>query len=192
MPRAGLNREVLLEQAMRLANAEGLAAVGMARLAADAGVKTPSLYKHIDSLEDIQTELAIRGVRGMTGALAAALPAKRSGQNPTRQLEQMARAYRRFARENPGLYAAMQPTDVGRAAELQRATRALLELVFGVLSPLVTKANLVHATRILRAMLHGFVDLELRGGFGLPEDVERSFALLIKHYLAGFAKVKKV
>jgi hypothetical protein len=35
--------------------------------------------------------------------------------------------------------------------------------------------DLVDATRALRATLHGFVAIELAGGFGLPTDVDRSF-----------------
>ena len=38
----------------------------------------------------------------------------------------------------------------------------------------------IDATRALRAALHGFVTLEAVGGFGLPRDVDRSFARLVQ------------
>ena len=40
--------------------------------------------------------------------------------------------------------------------------------------------DLVHATRVLRACLHGFVSLEERGDFGMPHDVDASFDLLVQ------------
>jgi hypothetical protein len=40
--------------------------------------------------------------------------------------------------------------------------------------------DLVDATRAVRSAVHGFVMLEIAGGFGLPQDVDRSFARLIE------------
>ena len=37
----------------------------------------------------------------------------------------------------------------------------------------------VHATRAVRSALHGFVTLEGAGGFGLPQDVDESYARLV-------------
>jgi Tetracyclin repressor-like, C-terminal domain len=53
--------------------------------------------------------------------------------------------------------------------------------VFSVLSGYgLTRADAIDATRALRAALHGFVQLEAVGGFGLPQDVDRSFARLVE------------
>ena len=40
-------------------------------------------------------------------------------------------------------------------------------------------SDAVDATRTLRASLHGFVALEASDGFGLPQDVDRSFDRLV-------------
>jgi len=45
----------------------------------------------------------------------------------------------------------------------------------------------VHAVRTVRSAVHGFVMLELAGGFGLPEDVDASFAHLVRVLEAGLA-----
>jgi hypothetical protein len=37
----------------------------------------------------------------------------------------------------------------------------------------------IYATRVARSVLHGFVSLEVNGGFGLPQDVGRSFERLV-------------
>ncbi|MGW4793282.1 TetR-like C-terminal domain-containing protein, partial [Nonomuraea sp. NPDC004297] len=43
----------------------------------------------------------------------------------------------------------------------------------------------VHATRCLRAAVHGFSVLEAEGGFGLPENLDDSYDLLIEVIIAG-------
>ena len=39
--------------------------------------------------------------------------------------------------------------------------------------------QLVDAIRAIRSAVHGFVMLELGGGFGLPDDLDQSFDVLI-------------
>jgi hypothetical protein len=39
----------------------------------------------------------------------------------------------------------------------------------------IDSATVVPLVRALRASVHGFVDLELRGGFGLADDIDDSF-----------------
>lgn len=46
---------------------------------------------------------------------------------------------------------------------------------------------IVAFVRALRAAVHGFVDLELRGGFGLPDDIEVSFATTVDLVIVGIA-----
>jgi hypothetical protein len=50
----------------------------------------------------------------------------------------------------------------------------------------ITEDRSVHAIRALRSALHGFVDLEVQGGFGLPEDVDESFALLVEGFVRAY------
>ena len=43
----------------------------------------------------------------------------------------------------------------------------------------VDPATVIPLIRALRASVHGFVHLELGGGFGLPDDIDDSFATTI-------------
>jgi hypothetical protein len=45
----------------------------------------------------------------------------------------------------------------------------------------------VHAIRAMRSAVHGFVGLEIAGGFGIPLDVDRSFDWLISALLKGLS-----
>ncbi len=38
----------------------------------------------------------------------------------------------------------------------------------------------IHAARTIRAALHGFVSLEIMGGFGLDVDIDQSFEWLVE------------
>ena len=72
MARAGLSADAVVAAAAALADREGLEAVTLARLAADAGVRPPSLYAHVDGLGDLRRRLAIRGARELAAALREA------------------------------------------------------------------------------------------------------------------------
>ena len=43
----------------------------------------------------------------------------------------------------------------------------------------IPEESVIDVIRTLRSALHGFVDLETRGGFGLPQSVDTSFAVLL-------------
>jgi AcrR family transcriptional regulator len=52
-PRPGLTTDLIVDAAIRLADAEGLEAVSMARVAAELGFTTMSLYRHVTSKEEL-------------------------------------------------------------------------------------------------------------------------------------------
>ena len=101
----------------------------------------------------------------------------RSGRNA---LLAIAQAYRRFAMEHSGLYAltqsALKPGSTAQEAEAARAVEVLAAVVRGYSVP---EKLLIHAIRVVRAGLHGFADIEARGGFQIPQSVDESFLVLI-------------
>jgi len=56
--RAGLGREQILSTAVAIADAEGLEALSMRRLAAELGVGAMSLYRHVSGKSDLVTQMA--------------------------------------------------------------------------------------------------------------------------------------
>jgi hypothetical protein len=85
-------------------------------------------------------------------------------------------AYRGYARAHPGRYAAMQqPVDPAALPDTAGFRRGV-ELIYGVLRGYgLDEPDATDAVRLLRSTLHGFVDLECRGGFNDPRDVEASW-----------------
>ena len=102
MPRQGLDRARVVAAAAALADAEGLDAVTLARVAADLGVRPPSLYVHVAGLGALRREIALLGLR----ELAAAMRAAAVGRSRADALAEVARAYRAYAHAHPGRYAA--------------------------------------------------------------------------------------
>jgi len=173
MPRAGLSPEVVISEAAKISDDAGFERLTLAAVAQRFGVAVPSLYKHVDGLDALRREVAIRGVRDLGNALAAA--AEEGG------LAEVAHAYRDYARAHPGRYAATLRAPDPNDAESAAQTQAVLETVLQVLSGYgLTDTDAIDAARALRAALHGFVQLEAVRGFGLPRDIDRSFTRLVE------------
>jgi len=125
MPRAGLTAELVIDAAAGLADAEGLEAVTLARLAARLGVRPPSLYKHVDGLDSVRRALAVRGVHEANARLQRATIGKARDE----ALFALAHAYWRFAREHPGLYAASLRAPAAGEKDVAAAGEAMLGTV---------------------------------------------------------------
>jgi AcrR family transcriptional regulator len=180
MPRAGLHPDAVVEAAARIADADGLDAVTLARLAGELGVRTPSLYSHVGGLDDLRRRLAARGARELADAMQEAAAGRARGD----ALRAVATAYREYAREHPGSYLALQ-----RAADLPgdagaRAVRVFTAVLAGYG---LGGDDAIHATRAVRAALHGFAALEAGGGFGMEQSVDESFRRLISLLDVGLA-----
>ncbi len=177
MPRAGLTPDRVVDEAERLADEVGLHDFTLAALADRLGVRQPSLYKHVAGMDGLQRSIAVRAKDELADTLGRAAV----GRARADALESMADAYRRWATRHPGRYAATlrapEPGDV----EDQRASAAIASVVYEVLSGYGLHGDdAVDATRALRSSLHGFVVLETGGGFGLPVDVDRSYARMVR------------
>jgi AcrR family transcriptional regulator len=187
VPRAGLDRAAVVAAAADLADAEGLEAVTLARLASHLGVRPPSLYNHVDGLEGLRREIALLGLRELGRRLGRAA----IGRSGDAAVVALARAYRTFAREHPGLYAASIRAPDPADTELAAAGGEILEIVLATLSSCgLDGEDALHATRGLRSVIHGFVSLEAAGAFGLPLALDDSFDRLIQSFIAGLPRFR--
>ncbi len=182
MPRAGLDAQAVVDAAAELADSEGLEAVTLASLAKRLNVKPPSLYNHLDGLEGVRRALALKALREIGSRITRAAV----GQARDDALIAIAAAFRDFAREHPGLYAASLRAPGLDDDELVTAGNEIVTVVGAVLSGYGLEGNdALHATRGLRAIIHGFVSLESAAAFGLPLDLDESFRRLLRAFTAG-------
>jgi AcrR family transcriptional regulator len=182
MPRAGLTPARILDEADALVDETGVSDLTLAEIASRLGVKLPSLYKHIAGHDALVRAMTARAKTELAGVLGRSTIG-RAGDDA---VAAMCHADRDWATRHPGRYEltvrAPRPDDPAD----QAASAAAVAVVSDVLAGYgLAGDDTIDAIRALRAVVHGFVDLERRGGFGLPVDVDRSFARLI----AGFTRL---
>jgi AcrR family transcriptional regulator len=176
VPRAGLSTASVVTAAAALADAHGLDGLTLARVAESVGVRTPSLYNHVGSLEDVRRGVALVALRELADALRDAAVG-RAGDDA---LVAMADAYRDYARRHPGRYAATQRAPASGDDEIAAASAAAVDVVLAVLRGYGLEGDdAIHAARAVRSALHGFVTLETGNGFGIPVDLDESFARMV-------------
>jgi len=181
----GLTRERVVETAAEIADRDGLGALTLVTLASALGVRSPSLYSHVDGLAGLRRQLTLHA----NGLLTAELAESVDGIEGTEALEAIAEQLRSFAHRHPGLYDSFLPAptpdeDPEVAAALREPVTVVASVLYGMDVDPMTVIPLIRA---LRASVHGFVDLELRGGFGLPEDIDDSFSTTVNLVIEAIA-----
>lgn len=188
MARERLNHEVVVDGAVTLVNTDGVEALSLAELAARFRVRTPSLYNHVEGLDGLRRDLTLRALQGLTRTLHLAA----IGVAGKEALAALAAGYRAFAVENPGLYPFLMRSTEGDEGEIRTASDEVLQILLAVLRGYaLPAAEVIHAARFVRSALHGFVSLEAAHGFGLPEDVDTSFARLVDALDASLSQWRK-
>jgi len=182
MPRRGLDSRQVVDAAVQVADHEGLAAVTLARVADSLGVRAPSLYHHVAGHDGLMRAIALRGLSELTASLRAAA----LGRAGPEALAATANAYRDYAHAHPGRYAATLRAPAAGDTEHEEAGSAAVEVLAAVLRAWhLERDEMLHAVRVIRSALHGFVALEAAGGFALPLDLDESFERLIRTLAAG-------
>jgi AcrR family transcriptional regulator len=182
MPRRGLDAARVVDVAATIADADGLGAVTLARVAGELGVRPPSLYNHVNGRDALLRALALRGV----GELTAVLREAAVGRSGAEALTAAARAYRAYAQAHPGRYAATVRAPQADDAEHLAAAGETVDVIFAVLRQWDLEGQeAVHAARAFRSAVHGFVVIEAAGGFGIPVDLDASFERLVATIATG-------
>lgn len=161
MVRVGLTPERLTLAGAELADEVGFDQVTVSAVARRFDVKVASLYSHLKNSQELKTRIALFALEELADRVADAL-AGRAGRDA---LAAFADAYRDYAREHPGRYAAarlrLDPETAAASAGVRhsRMARAILRGYD------LTEPDQTHAVRMLGSVVHGYVSLELAGGF---------------------------
>jgi AcrR family transcriptional regulator len=184
MPRVGLDAASVVAAAAQVADRDGLDQLTLARLAVELHVRAPSLYAHVGGLSDLRDRIGALGVIELTDVLSAAA----TGRAGPEALHAVAVAYRAYAHERPGVYAAMQRAPEGGDDERVVAAARLVGVLTAVLRGYgLERDDAIHAVRLLRSAVHGFVSLEAEGGFAFPLGLDESYERLIEMVDRGLA-----
>lgn len=174
--RIGLDRDDVVDAAVALLEGGppgGLPSLG--EVASRLGIRTQSLYAHVEGAEGLRRGVALRGL----GILADELGQAAIGRAGSDAVEAIVRAWLAFAAERPALYAATL-TPPGEDPELAAAMEAVMRPLLIVLGSFGMPEDLAaHWHRIIFATVHGFATLEADQRLTLPLDPEETVRLMI-------------
>ncbi|WP_353816667.1 TetR/AcrR family transcriptional regulator [Agromyces sp. SYSU T00266] len=181
---AKVTPDALRAAACGILEREGVQGLTMQAVAAELGVRAPSLYKHLrdrDALvrlvaEDVATELGIR----MDAVLAA-------GADPADAVRAIAASARRYAHEHPHgyglIFGPLPDAARARGSAMERASAAILEAA----RRLSGEERALESARTITAWMHGFTTMELAGAFRLGGSVDEAWTYGLDHLVRGLA-----
>ena len=180
-PRAGLDRDAVVAAAVDIVDREGVRALSLARLADELGIRTPSLYNHVDGQPGLRKALWIYAICDLGDVLRTSILG-RSGDDA---LFSFATAFREYALKYPGRYqltvAPETPFDEEMRTALHRSNEAFQAVIrsYGL-----GGAQARRAGRAFRAAVHGFVVLESENFMG-SRDRDDSFSFMVRLFAQG-------
>lgn len=186
MPRrAGLDRNIILKAAIELADTYGMDQVTIAALAKKLGVRSPSLYNHVQGLPELRNQLALSGLEQLEQTVIRSVVGKAGSD----AIYSYCKSYLAFANEHPGLYeATIQPAAFPEPS-VQAAGKRMVDLLLQLLTSFqLDKTKALHVVRGLRSMVHGFASLSQAGGFQMELNVEDSLLFTVQLLCDGLKK----
>lgn len=188
MPRTGLSKNEIIEKAAELANERGLSYLSVTTLADYLGIKKPSLYNHMKTIEDMHKSLMIYGWRTVSEEVVRGIDSSDEKAN----LTEYGRKFYRFALDNPGVFEAMLWYNKYSDETLLSATEGLYSFFFKQTDGLGIDREIAnHLLRTYRAFLEGFIMLQIHNAFGNPILVEESFEISMRVLIAGMEEYRK-
>ena len=185
--RQRLHRSIVVDMAVSIADAEGIDAVTLQRIANDAGVKQPALYRHVAGIEELWMLLSLRGRDELVDYLTDAI----DGKERDAAVLSVARAWQRFVRNHPGLYSATDRVpSVGDADIEASLSRVVVTLTNALSGYSLSDDDRAHCARSLRSALHGFCVLEKDHGHPEPQAIDESLNNLVELFCRGIESLE--
>lgn len=167
-----LSRPEVVERAALLADEVGLHQLSFTRLGRALGIAPPGVYRHVANLNELRAAINAHAARQVTAALSSAC----TGLSERDALAALAQTLRAWAKEHPGQYEALQIAPEPDDGAGQIAAEALLSVITASIKGYsLPDVDLTDSIRLIRSTVHGFVALELAGGFKQPRDINVSF-----------------
>jgi len=178
-----LSTVVVVEAALRIADAEGMSAVTLGRVARDLGCHVTSLYTHVDSIDDLHMRMAVEvqtdlGQRLWQAALG------RSGAEALRALANVYREFGETRRVRSWLLFAM----TGKAdSRFRDGAQFLVEPIRATLGSFgLDEQQVLHAHRAFSASMRGFLLGEGQGAYG--DEADATFEQIVALYLVALER----
>ncbi|HEY9424715.1 MAG TPA: TetR/AcrR family transcriptional regulator [Microterricola sp.] len=156
--------DAIVGAARELLELDGLAALTMQAVALRVGVRAPSLYKRVQSRDDLIQLVAEASLTELAARL-----------NSAQDAAELANRFRAFGHERPAAFQLIMTPGAGVPVARPEFGAAASEAVLGLAAELAGPDRALEAARTLTAWAAGFVSMELNGSFKLGGDVERAW-----------------
>ena len=189
MPRTGLSKEEIIEKAATLANEKGLSYLTVTTLSDYLGIRKPSLYNHVKTIDELHYKLMIYGWKKVSEELVVGI----DSDNPKENLVNYGKAFYRFAMENPGVFESMLWYNKYSDDSLIEATEGLYSFFFEQTDNLSIDRKVAnHLLRTYRAFIEGFIMLQIHDSFGNPISIDESFEISMNVLISGMEYYRKL
>lgn len=179
---ARINKQIVLQAAAEMADTGGLESVTLKALANKLGIRSPSLYNHVKSLEDLRVSLMLYGWTQLENEIMTAAVGK-SGDDAVKAI---CKTFMVYATSHPGVFNAMEWYNQHSSDEAMQTTERMVTTIFNVLSSYkIENKHKVHLVRMFRSFLQGFISITNNKGFGNPVSLQESYDFAIDIILQG-------
>ena len=185
--RVGLSREDVIGVAVALADEQGFDAVTISQVARKLGVRSQSIYAHVDGLAGLRREVQLRAFQLLGIRIREAVV----GLSPRDAMVAWPMAVARFDSEHPGMYAARiaPPGDdallLRMVADAEAIPQALIRS-FGL-----SEDEALHRDRMVWAALYGYEALRRAGRFRTSVDPDVTLHKLVEALASDLERTAK-
>lgn len=177
-----ITKETILKAASVLADQEGLDHITLKAIAEKLQIRTPSLYNHIKSLDELLREVAHTGMKQMNERMTSAA----IGTSGDIAIQSVSMEYFDYIIEHPGIYEVIQWANWHRNGETEALMKDYASLLHKLLlSCSLNESNLDEATVLLMSLLHGYSTMQVGNALLHPEEERARFMSCIATMLCG-------
>lgn len=177
-----VSKALVIETASQIADEQGLNSLSLKAVAEKLNVRTPSLYNHIESLDDLLREVAHKGMRSMNEQMAQAA----IGKSGDTALKGVSVEYLNFIIEHPGVYETIQWATWHGTEETAQIFGNYIKMLSTIISSYNFPSESTNTIlNLFTGFLHGFTTLQVRYAFSDPQKVRNELCNAVDTIMLG-------
>lgn len=172
--------DAIVSAARDLLEEDGLAGVTMQAVATRVGVRAPSLYKRVQSREELIRLVAEATLRELTERV-----------DDARTAADVLARFREFGKERPAAFQLVMTPGPGIPVADRELSAASSAALIRTATDLAGEADALEAARTLTAWATGFISMELNGSFRLGGDVDRAWSYGVERLVTALSDARR-
>lgn len=177
-----VTKTAVVQAASDIADEKGLNNVSLKAVAEKLNIRTPSLYNHIDSLDDLLREIAHNGMNKMNEKMTKVA----IGNSGDTAIKSVAVEYLNYIIEHSGIYETIQWATWHGTEKTEEIFGNYTSLLLTLIRSCNFKPEYTNEIlNLLTSVLHGYTTLQLRYAFSNPDKVRTELCNAIDTLLLG-------